>query len=445
MRSGDTRDRRSRAATTGAIRSTGPGCPSITGAYAAKRIDPTQLAAIEADPNCFAFQSVFPGGFRPQFGGDIADYSIALGLRGETPGGTTYDISAVVGSHEIDFTLADTVNPQLAMFEARIPTFYQLGGQREQDVTVNLDFTRHVDVDEIEGALTDGRLVDVLLLSPADPLLSGIAQPLKEESSFSFGVGAVMSASRLRVTADFYRIEIDDRISIVNGGSIDCLLLDREGLIGAGGCDEAVANRAGELAAIKNGLRASVPAIHSIATVDWFANDFDTTSQGIDVVATWPAELFGGSTLFTLALNHNTTEIDRISPDSPLGGADNLHGLRIEQGTPELRVSLSANHQTGPLSVLARVRHYGGHTDIHAIDWHVQEMGGQTLVDLEIAYDVTDSVAVAAGADNLLNAEADRLGLDWTGDASSFGIMFPESAPFDTNGGFYYAKVVFAR
>jgi len=85
-----------------------------------------------------------------------------------------------------------------------------------------------------------------------------------------------------------------------------------------------------------------------------------------------------------------------------------------------------------------------GHTDIHAIDWHVQEMGEQTLVDLEVTYDVTDTITVVGGADNLFNAQADRLGLDWTGDVSSFGIMFPESAPFDTNGAFYYAKLVFA-
>lgn len=210
-----------------------------------------------------------------------------------------------------------------------------------------------------------------------------------------------MSAGKLRVTADFYHIAVDDRISIVNGGSIDCLLLDRDGLIGPGGCDEAIATRADQLAAIKNGLRASVPAIHSISTVDWFANDFDTTTRGIDVVATWPAELFGGSTLFTLALNQNATEIDRISPNSPLGGEDNLHVLRIEEGTPEFRASLSANHQAGRTNVLARVRYYGGHTDIHAIDWHVQEMGEQTLVDLEVTYDLTDSVTVVGGADNL--------------------------------------------
>ena len=295
---------------------------------------------------------------------------------------------------------------------------------------------------KIEGALADGRLVDVLLLSPSDPLLSGIAAPLQEESSLSFGLGAVMSAGRLRVSVDFYHVEIDDRISIVNGGLLDCLLLERDGLLGGGSCDDAAAGRAGELAAIKDGLRASVPAIHSISAVDWFANDFDTTTRGVDVVATWPAALFGGSTLFTLALNYNTTEIDRISPNSPLAGADNLHVLRIEEGVPELRASLSADHEVGPLRILARVRYYDGHTDVHAIDWHVQEMGEQTLVDLELTYRVTDGIALVVGADNLFDTEADRIGLDWTGDVSSFGIMFPESAPFDTNGGFYYAKAI---
>jgi len=479
----------------------GKDCPTISSAYGAKRVDPAQLAAIEADVDCFSFNSAFPGGFRPKFGGDIVDTSLAFGVRGQTVGETDFDISAVYGRHEIDFTLDDTVNPQLGRLERNIPTFYRLGGQREKDVTVNVDLARQMDVEgfhspvnlafgaeyrveefevapgersswvidyinsdgtdfdegsidldsvgcndaqylgyldriargaligrytdglgvgsngapgfrpdpcadaandrstlaayadleadvseqllvavagryespdgfdanvdakasarfrasdtvalrgsvgtgfrvptvgqatlrKIEGALADGRLVDVLLLSPADPLLNGIASPLTEESSVSFGVGAVIDIGRVQVSVDYYNIQLSDRISIVNGGSIDCLLLERDGLAG-GGCD--VASRAGELAAIKNGLRAQVPAIFSISQVDWFANDFDTTTHGVDVVATLPAELFGGSTLFTFAMNFNRTEIDAISPNSPLAGADNLHVLRIEEGTP---------------------------------------------------------------------------------------------------------------
>jgi iron complex outermembrane receptor protein len=35
--------------------------------------DATALASVSANPNCFSFQEMFPGGFTPQFGGDLHD------------------------------------------------------------------------------------------------------------------------------------------------------------------------------------------------------------------------------------------------------------------------------------------------------------------------------------------------------------------------------------
>jgi len=45
--------------------------------------DPTVLAAVTADPNCFSFVETIPGGFVPRFGGDNQDFSVVGGLRGE--------------------------------------------------------------------------------------------------------------------------------------------------------------------------------------------------------------------------------------------------------------------------------------------------------------------------------------------------------------------------
>ena len=56
--------------------------------------DAAALAAVEADPNCFTLYSRFPGGFTPQFGGDLIDYSVVGGLRGFASNGFTWDASA---------------------------------------------------------------------------------------------------------------------------------------------------------------------------------------------------------------------------------------------------------------------------------------------------------------------------------------------------------------
>lgn len=119
-------------------------------------VDAENLAAIEAASDCYAFNLRFPGGFTPQFGGDIEDESIALGFRGELADDFTYDLSAVYGRHEVDFFMKNTINPQLASRENNIPTSYNPGGYVEEDVTVNLDFTREFDVDFFHSPLSVG-------------------------------------------------------------------------------------------------------------------------------------------------------------------------------------------------------------------------------------------------------------------------------------------------
>ncbi len=47
--------------------------------------NPTVLAAVTANPNCFSFVELYPGGFTPNFGGQLEDKSIAIGLRGQVP------------------------------------------------------------------------------------------------------------------------------------------------------------------------------------------------------------------------------------------------------------------------------------------------------------------------------------------------------------------------
>ena len=61
----------------------------------------TALTAIKANPNCFVFNEVFPGGFTPSFGGSVSDWSIASGVKGNTESGTLYDVSVSVGENQL--------------------------------------------------------------------------------------------------------------------------------------------------------------------------------------------------------------------------------------------------------------------------------------------------------------------------------------------------------
>ena len=83
------------------------GCPTIP--IIDNAPDAAALAAVEADPN-FTLHSRFPGGFTPQFGGDLIDYSVVAGLRKFSPTGLNWDASVNIGTSEVDQFIFDTVN-----------------------------------------------------------------------------------------------------------------------------------------------------------------------------------------------------------------------------------------------------------------------------------------------------------------------------------------------
>ncbi len=112
------------------------GCPALT--VTGHVPDPMALAAIEADPNCFTLYSRFPGGFTPQFGGDLTDSSIVAGVRGYLDSGMTWDLSVNVGSSEVDQFIYNTVNASLGY---DTPTSFNPGIYEQTDTNVNFDIT----------------------------------------------------------------------------------------------------------------------------------------------------------------------------------------------------------------------------------------------------------------------------------------------------------------
>ena len=75
--------------------------------------DAAALNRVFADPNCFSYQEIFPGGFTPQFGGDVKDYSAVLGVRGQRENRLSWDASVGYGSNEVQFFINNTVNASL--------------------------------------------------------------------------------------------------------------------------------------------------------------------------------------------------------------------------------------------------------------------------------------------------------------------------------------------
>lgn len=102
--------------------------------------DPTFLASVTADPNCFSFIETIPAGFVPRFGGDNEDQAIAVGMRGTIGmgSGLNYDISAQRGSNETNFFINNTINASMG---PDTPRNFIPGGQEQTETVYNLDLS----------------------------------------------------------------------------------------------------------------------------------------------------------------------------------------------------------------------------------------------------------------------------------------------------------------
>ncbi len=126
-------------------------CPTISLDGVANVLDdPTYQSQVANNPNCFAFNEMFPGGFTPRFGGDVEDSSLVLGMRGEWSNGMTYDFSASTGRSHIDYLIYNTVN---ASYGPDTPTSFNLGSQTQQERMLNADFSFPVQIDGLASDL----------------------------------------------------------------------------------------------------------------------------------------------------------------------------------------------------------------------------------------------------------------------------------------------------
>jgi len=105
------------------------------------------------NPNCFAFNELAPGGFTPNFGGNIVDTSLTIGTRGEYDNGVLYDFSGSVGMNESSYVIYNTVNSSLGL---ETPRDFNPGKHRQLEKTFNMDFSKDIDVDSIDALMIAG-------------------------------------------------------------------------------------------------------------------------------------------------------------------------------------------------------------------------------------------------------------------------------------------------
>ena len=267
-----------------------------------------------------------------------------------------------------------------------------------------------------QTSIVGGNLIQTFLAPPSDPLSNYYgATELTPEESVSYAIGGVLQVGDFFMTIDYYNIEVSDRI--------------------AQSSQIAVGTTQQEL----DDLRAlGVQNPELIDGVTYFTNSFDTTTQGIDLVANYSMALLGGDTTFSAAWNYNDTTVDKFDPDTTgLGKVQ-----RLEDGIPENRGTLTMAQSWDSVSMFIRANYFGEYYATHADDtteWGSEYADGAFTFDAEISYFATDSIILTAGANNIFDQKAQKLG-------QSYGVLgaeYYESGPFDFNGGYYYVKATY--
>jgi len=517
----------------------------------------TDLAVYDdvmANNNCWTFNKLFPGGYTPQFTGDINDTSLTMGTRGDITEGFLkdfyFDFSGSYGRNKSTYTLANTVNPSMGALNTSQPNnTFEAGSYIQLEKAFNLDLTKGIDIGleddlnfatglewrqesfeiisgeqaswqqgplasqgfsvgshgfagfspesqginkrqsfaayiDVEAYITDsfllgaalryedfssfgdtanykltaqyqvneelsfrashstgfraptvgqanvvntqtslvsGELIQSATYPPTHPVSAELGgTELDPEESTSFALGVVYQNGDFFMTVDAYNIEVTDRVA-----QTDKVFINQQNV---------------------DNLQGKYPSPELLlgGSVTFFANDFDTSTQGVDVVMNYGMELMNGDSKLSLAYNYNSTEVD-----DPGQFTSAFKVRRLEEGIPEHRGTLTFAQSWENVSMFVRANYFGEWFATHADEPDVDSSYGwsetvssSVTLDAEVSYFVNDQWTLSAGANNILDTDAQELNKDG-GAYSVVGAKFYESGPFDYNGGFYYVKAAY--
>lgn len=351
----------------------------------------------------------FPG-FKPADGGVYTRRNYAVYLDVEAPVTEALLLGAALRFEDYD-SFGSTTNYK---FTGQFHVTDDLSVRGSISSGFRAPTVGQANVSNVQTNLSGGVLVDSALLAPTNPVSVELGgTELEPEESQSFTFGGVYQMGDFFMSVDYYNIDVSDRIS----QSDKITLTD----------------------ANKDALKlAGVANVDSFQQVSFFTNDFDTTTQGLDVVANYSADVFEGSATFSLAYNWNETEVTKFSDIT-----GEFKVKRLEEDLPNHRGTFTWAQSWDQLSMFTRVNYYGEYQGVH-VDYDATAITADAAVtvDLEVNYFLTDEVTLSIGAQNIFDQEATKIDIpDEVGiPNNNWGGVYYETSPFGFNGGFYYVK-----
>jgi iron complex outermembrane recepter protein len=214
------------------------------------------------------------------------------------------------------------------------------------------------------------------------------ATPLRPETSVNRSAGLVLYMPRLpRITADFYRITIDDRLCC--GGTVTdtsiIRLFEENGMPGIGGGG-------------------------------YFTNSIDTRTQGVDVVASH-AFLFSDSRVLRMlgAYSHTRTVVTHVAPTPPQLArfqsqlfSRTSRGI-IENGQPRETITLTLDYNAGPFQLNLGNERSGPTAQLDQTNPASDQIERpKWITDARISYQLRPRVQVAISGANLFDVYPDE-------------------------------------
>jgi iron complex outermembrane receptor protein len=262
-----------------------------------------------------------------------------------------------------------------------------------------------------------GDLINEGVVPPTNPVSQTRGgQELEEEESTNISAGFVFQWENLSLTVDYFNIEVDDRIAL----SQNFVLTDaeREGLINSG-----------------------VVAAANIREFRFFVNDFDTETEGVDVVATYSVDWDAGITDVNVAYNYTDTSVEGFDPTI----IDATRIAELEEGLPESRYTVNATHLYDSWRFMLRYNWtdewYDGE-DFGSVEFgdSVPTYDSYWTVDAEVGYTFEDmGLTLVAGANNITDETPDEN----AGAADGVGNRYSQFAPLGFNGALYYGRLIY--
>jgi iron complex outermembrane receptor protein len=376
--------------------------------YQIKTGDPASYAvgpgaAVGLAPN----SNGFPG-FNPQQAGKWDQTSTAAYVDADAT--LTEAWSAQVAARYEDFSeFGDTFNGKVATRYAFTPDLafrasYSTGFRAPTPGQLNSTSTSQgLDTNTLL-LFTSGRL------SPTNPVAAFLgAKPLKPEESKTLSGGFTWRTDLgLSGSIDAYQIDVEKRFS--TSATITVTPAIRAQLVALG-----------------------VSGASAFTSINWFTNDFDTRTKGVDVVGAYTRQIGPGKLDLTAAYNYNETTVTKGSLS-----ASATQKRLFEESRPKHNATASATYSLGAFEFMGRARYYGSWTDStgNSTGDIFQSFSPITFVDLAVTYKVNNHAAVRVGAENVFDTYPDEAVFQ-----ASRGLIYSRNAPYDSYGGQYYVRV----